>query len=53
MNQPKTPYPLRIPQDLREWFQQRAAENSRSLQGELIHRLIESKRKDEGRGVEA
>ena len=43
----RSPYPLRIPPQLRDWMQKAADRNSRSLQGELLHRLNESQRKEE------
>ena len=35
----KTPYPLRLPADLREWAEQQAKANDRSLHAELV-RLV-------------
>jgi hypothetical protein len=49
MAQTRTPYPLRLPEQLREWMQQQADANSRSLQGELIHRLQQSKANEEAK----
>lgn len=47
MDNPRTPYPLRIPEQLKVWMKEKAAANNRSLQGELIHRLLESKAREE------
>jgi hypothetical protein len=43
----ETPYPLRLPVDLREWMEKRATENQRSLNMELTYRLRESKEREE------
>ena len=47
MSNPRTPYPLRLPDHLREWLKDQAEANSRSLQGELLHRLLKSKAMEE------
>lgn len=39
----KTPYPLRMPSDLREWMNSMAKENGRSLNSEIVQRLVKSK----------
>lgn len=50
MKQPRTPpYPLRMPDELRQWMSDRAKENLRSLQGEILHRLQESKANEEAK----
>lgn len=36
------PYPLRIPKELREYFEKAAKENGRSLHAEILYRLNES-----------
>ncbi len=36
-----TPYPLRMPKELREWYEDQASKNSRSLNGELLKLLTE------------
>jgi hypothetical protein len=46
-NMQEPPYPLRLPGDLREWMEKRAAENHRSLNKELTHRLRESKERED------
>jgi hypothetical protein len=40
-------YPLRMPNDLRQWLNERAKECERSLNGEIVMRLKESKAKEE------
>lgn len=37
---------VRIPDDLKEWLKKRAAENFRSMNGEIVARLQESKNKE-------
>nr|DAG88320.1 MAG TPA: hypothetical protein [Herelleviridae sp.] len=39
-------YPLRLPPALRDWLSEKAAENMRSLNGEIAHRLEESRKKE-------
>ena len=34
-------FPLRMPQELRDWFEQAAVDNGRSLNGEIVQRLKE------------
>lgn len=51
MSNPRTPYPLRIPEPLRDWMKEKAEQNSRSLQGELIYRLMQSKALEESRAM--
>lgn len=41
-----TPYPLRIPQDMRAQLNLIAVENGRSLHGEIVQRLKESLRRE-------
>lgn len=36
-----TPYPLRMSPELREWYEDEAKKNSRSLNGELLKLLTE------------
>lgn len=36
-------YPLRMPTELREWFEAVAKQNDRSLNSELVRRLLEIK----------
>lgn len=38
---------VRLPAGLKEWLAAQARENHRSLNGEVVHRLEESRRKDE------
>lgn len=52
MSQSRSPYPLRIPPHLRDWMQQAAQKNSRSLQGELLFRLMESRAREEKNAVQ-
>jgi len=47
------PYGLRMPPDLKEKLQQRADENSRSLNSELVYRLrrsIEQEKEEKQKG---
>lgn len=44
---PLPPTGVRIPDDLRDWLRQQAAENSRSLNQEIIHRLKHSRLQQE------
>lgn len=46
-----TPYPLRMPPEVREWYEDEAAKNSRSLNGELLKLLIERMNRVKGKRV--
>lgn len=46
-----TPYPLRMPPDLREWYEGEAKRNSRSLSGELLKLLTERMNRAKGKRV--
>ncbi len=35
------PFPLRMPQEIRQWLDKEAKENGRSLNNEIVHRLKE------------
>ena len=41
------PYPLRISNELRQWLKSKAAENYRSLNAEITHRLEQSRKAKE------
>ena len=43
MTQKLTPTPVRMPDDLRRWLQQQARQNHRSLNGEIVHRLEQTR----------
>jgi len=43
----KSPIGLRIPEDLREYLKEKAAQNKRSLNSELWIRLEDSRKKEE------
>ncbi len=43
MTQKLTPTPVRMNPDLRRWLQQQARQNHRSLNGEIIHRLEQTR----------
>ena len=45
-SKPKTPYPLRLPADLREWAEKQARANDRSLHAELV-RLVRHAKEEE------
>ena len=46
-SQRTTPYPVRLPKDLRRSLEQSAASHNRSLHAEIIHRLSESLHMDD------
>lgn len=46
-----TPYPLRMPRDVRKWYEEQAEKNSRSLNGELLKLLTERMNRVKGRRV--
>lgn len=43
-----TPYPLRMPDDLREWWETEAIQNGRSLNAEIVYHLKQRKARSEG-----
>ena len=45
MNQ-ATPFPLRMPEEMRSFFKEKSIENSRSLNGEIIYTLKQEMNKD-------
>ncbi|PWC25131.1 MULTISPECIES: Arc family DNA-binding protein [Brenneria] len=48
-----TPYPLRMPSDVREFFESEAEFNSRSLNGELVKLLTERMNRIKGQRANA
>ncbi|MBC4002251.1 Arc family DNA-binding protein [Morganella morganii] len=42
------PYPLRMPTEVREWYENEADSNARSLNAELVKILIDRKNRVEG-----
>lgn len=42
-----TGFPLRMPQEIRDWLQQAADENGRSLNSEIVQRLKALKAREE------
>ena len=42
-----SPTPVRLPADLRLWLKHAAIDNHRSLSGEIVHRLVQSKLHEE------
>lgn len=40
-------YPLRVPLELKMWLKKRAQRNLRSLNAEMVHRLNQSRQKDD------
>ncbi|HFU0689530.1 TPA: Arc family DNA-binding protein [Morganella morganii] len=42
------PYPLRMPTEVREWYESEADSNARSLNAELVKILIDRKNRVEG-----
>lgn len=47
------PSPVRIPPDLKDWLKQKAADNRRSYNSELILRLEESRAREMSRASAA
>ena len=43
------PYPLRISGEIRQWLKSKAAENYRSLNAEILHRLEQSRKAEEAK----
>lgn len=41
--------PTRLPKELKDWLKQKAVENFRSMNGELIARLEQSRKEEEKR----
>ena len=41
MGKQAPPFPLRMPQEIREWLEKAAKENGRSLNNEIVQRLKE------------
>lgn len=41
-----TPFPLRMPSELKEWLQLRAEQNLRSMNNEVISLLMEAQKKE-------
>lgn len=41
MGKQAPPFPLRMPQEIRNWLEHAAKENGRSLNNEIVHRLKE------------
>ena len=39
---------VRLPEDMREWINKQAEQNSRSVSGEILFRLRQSKEKEGG-----
>ncbi|MFQ6251362.1 Arc family DNA-binding protein [Yersinia enterocolitica] len=48
-----SPYPVRMPIQVREWFEAQAKENGRSLNSEIVRVLTERKNRSAGRGKNA
>lgn len=46
-NRTLAPTPVRIPEELKQWLKCKAAENYRSLNGEIIARLEQSRKAEE------
>lgn len=44
---------LRLPNELRRWLEQQAVNNSRSANGEITHRLEQSRRQQQAKEVAA
>lgn len=47
------PTPIRLPQDLKRWVRQQAELNNRSMNGEIVNRLEQSRRQQMAREVAA
>lgn len=50
MAKQKPPFPLRMPDEIREWLEDAAEKNDRSLNSEILHRLKANRREEEERG---
>jgi len=48
-----TPTSIRIPRHLKDWLKDRAANNSRSINGELIQLMRKAKEKEEAKADKA
>ncbi len=44
---------VRLPQDIKDWIQQKATENFRSMNAEIVARLDESRKQEEARHAQA
>jgi hypothetical protein len=47
-SKPIKPTLVRLPDELKEWLKKRAAENFRSVNGEIVARLEESRKREQG-----
>ncbi len=43
-----SPFPIRMPEDLRGWYEREARDNGRSLNSELVRILSETRNRKEG-----
>lgn len=43
----RVPSPVRIPEELKQWLKHKAVDNFRSLNGEIIARLEQSRKAEE------
>lgn len=41
-----TPFPVRMPVELKDWLQQRATQNLRSMNNEIITLLMEAQKRE-------
>jgi hypothetical protein len=48
MEQRSAPMPLRIPDDLKAWLRSQAESNRRSMNGEVLYRLEQSRKQQAG-----
>lgn len=46
-NKTRTPTPVRLPDELRQWLKHKAIDNFRSLNGEIVARLEQSRKAEE------
>ncbi|WP_083199665.1 Arc family DNA-binding protein [Rhizobium sp. AC44/96] len=53
VQQPKAPFGLRMPDDIKKWLAQRAEENGRSMNAELVQLLKQERNRDRGERANA
>lgn len=47
-NKERAPSPVRLPEELKQWLKHKAVDNFRSLNGEIVARLEQSRKDEEG-----
>lgn len=46
-NKDRAPSPVRLPEELKKWLKHKAVDNYRSLNGEIVARLEQSRKAEE------